>query len=57
MKREISSVKNMKEDFRGTAVCSVNSSTEVQFPLKKPFAKAVLVELAKLYFEAHRGLW
>ena len=47
MKREISSVKNGKEDFRGTAVCSVNTSTEVQFPLKKPFAKTVLVEFAK----------
>ncbi|CCB90635.1 hypothetical protein WCH_BA07660 [Waddlia chondrophila 2032/99] len=27
------------------------------FPFKKPFTKAVLVELAKGYFEAHRGLW
>ena len=27
------------------------------FPFKKPFAKAVLVELAKGYLEAHRGLW
>ena len=26
------------------------------FPFKKPFAKAVLVELAKGYLEAHRGL-
>ena len=26
------------------------------FPFKKPFAKAVLVELAKWYLEAHRGL-
>ena len=27
------------------------------FPFRKPFAKAVLVELAKGYLEAHRGLW
>ncbi|CCB90290.1 unknown protein, partial [Waddlia chondrophila 2032/99] len=27
------------------------------FPFKKPFAKAVLVELEKGYLEAHRGLW
>ena len=27
------------------------------FPFKQPFAKAVLVELAKGYLEAHRGLW
>ena len=27
------------------------------FPFKKPFAKAVLVELAKGYLEALRGLW
>ena len=27
------------------------------FPFKKPFAKAVLVELGKLYSEAHKGLW
>ena len=26
------------------------------FPLKKPFAKTVLVEFAKWYLEAHRGL-
>ncbi|CCB90272.1 unknown protein [Waddlia chondrophila 2032/99] len=27
------------------------------FPFKKPFAKAVVVELAKGYLEIHRGLW
>ena len=27
------------------------------FPFKQPFAKAVLVELATGYLEAHRGLW
>ena len=27
------------------------------FPFKKPFAKAVLKELAKRYLEAHSGLW
>ena len=32
-------------------------SQSYSFPLKKPFAKTVLVELAKWYLEAHRGLW
>ena len=32
-------------------------SQSYSFPLKKPFAKTVLVELAKGYLEAHRGLW
>ena len=27
------------------------------FPLQKPFAKTVLVEFAKGYLEAYRGLW
>ena len=27
------------------------------FPLKKPFAKTVIVEFAKWYLEAHGGLW
>ena len=27
------------------------------FPLKKPFAKTVLVEFAKWYLEAHRGIF
>ena len=27
------------------------------FPLQKPFGKTVLVEFAKGYLEAHRGLW
>ena len=31
--------------------------TELYLPFKKPFTKAVLVELAKGYLEAHRGLW
>ena len=31
--------------------------TELQFPLKKSFAKTVLVEFAKGYLEAHGGLW
>ena len=30
-------------------------SPSYSFPLKKPFAKTVLVELAKWYLEAHRG--
>ena len=114
VKKEISSVKNWKEAFSQTALCTVNSSHRVTvfpsrslslrlffwnwqrdiwkpiegygekgnifrsklersflrncsvfcefisqsyiFPFKKPFAKAVLVELAKGYLEAHRGL-
>ena len=32
-------------------------SQSYMFPFKQPFAKAVLVELAKGYLEAHRGLW
>ncbi|EPL00535.1 nef attachable domain protein, partial [Chlamydia psittaci 02DC24] len=41
-------------------ICSVFYefiSQSYMFPFKKPFAKAVLVELAKGYLEAHRGLW
>ena len=115
VKKEISSVKNWKEDFLETALCSVNSSHRVtsfpsrslslrlflwnwqrfiwkpiegycekgnilsyklekgflrncfvfcdfiseiySFPLKKPFAKTVLVEFAKWHLEAHTGLW
>ena len=36
--------------------CEINSQS-YSFPLKKPFAKTVPVELAKWYLEAHRGLW
>ena len=32
-------------------------SQSYSFPFKKTFAKTVLVELAKWYLEAHRGLW
>ena len=32
-------------------------SQSYSFPLKKPFAKTVLVEFAKGYLEANRGLW
>ena len=32
-------------------------SPSYSFPLKKPFSKAVLVEFAKWYLEAHSGLW
>ena len=35
----------------------LNISQSYIFPFKKPFAKAVLVELAKGYLEALRGLW
>ena len=31
--------------------------TELQLPIQKTFTKSVLVELAKGYLEAHRGLW
>ena len=115
VKKEISSVKNFKEAFWETALCSVNSSHRVtsfpsrslslrlflwnwqrdiwkpiegysekgnnfrkklersflrnycvfceffaqsySFPLKKPFAKTVLVEFAMWYLKAQRGLW
>ena len=115
VKKEISSVKNWKEDCWETALCSVNSShrdtafpsrsrslrlflwnfqsdiskhiegngekgnifrwklersflrncsvfcefisQSYTFPLKKPFSKTVLVEFAKWYLEAKRGLW
>ena len=36
--------------------CQFNSQS-YSFPLKKPFAKTVLVEFEKRYLEAHRGLW
>ena len=36
--------------------CSFISQSYI-FPFKKPFAKAVLVELAGGYLEAHTGLW
>ena len=32
-------------------------SQSCSFPLKKPFAKTVLVEFAKWYLEVHGGLW
>ena len=32
-------------------------SQSYSFPLQKPFAKTVLVEFAKGYLEAYRGLW
>ena len=32
-------------------------SQSYSFPLKKPFAKTVLVEFAKWYLGAHGGLW
>ena len=32
-------------------------SQSYSFPLKKPFAKTVLVEFAKGYLEAHRVQW
>ena len=57
LKKEISSVKNWKEAFWETALCSLNSSHSYCFPLKKPFAKTVLVEFAKRYLEAHKMLW
>ena len=35
----------------------LSNLTELQFPLKKTFAKTVVVEFAKWYLEGHRGLW
>ena len=51
-----SSLKNWKEAFWETALCSVNSSHNYCFSLKKPFAKTLIVEFAKWFLEAHRGL-
>ena len=55
---EISSIKNWKEAFWETALCSVNSSHRVTaFPSRNLFANSLLVEFAKWYLEAHSGLW
>ena len=56
-KKEISSVKNLKEAFWETAFCSVKSSQSYSFSLKKPFAKTVLVLFSRWYLESRRGLW
>ena len=52
LKKEVSSVKNWSEPFWETVLCSLISSQSYCFPLKKPFAKTVLLEFAKWYFEA-----
>ena len=58
VKKEIPSVKKWKEAFRETALCSVNSSHRVtSFPSRSLSLRAVLVQLAKGYLEANRGLW
>ena len=57
LKKEVSSVKNWNETFGETVLCSLISSQSYCFPLKKSFAKTVLVEFPKWYLEAHRGLW
>ena len=36
--------------------CQFNSQS-YSFPLKNPFAKAVVLEFAKWYLEVHTGLW
>ena len=46
--------KNLSEKLLG--VLLIHSQT-YSFPLKKPFAKIVPVEMAKWYLEAHRGPW
>ena len=51
VKKEISSVKNWKEDFWETALCVLIHLRELQLSLKKPFAKSILVEFAKWYLE------
>ena len=43
--------------LRNCSVFCLFISQSYIFPFQKPFAKAVLVELAKGYLEAHRGLW
>ena len=46
MKKEISSVKNWKEDFRETALCSVNSShTVTAFPSRSLSLRLLLWNL------------
>ena len=42
--------------LRHCFVFRVFISQRYSFPLQKPFAKTVLVEFAKGYLEAHRGL-
>ena len=51
-----SSLKNWKEASWETALCSVNSTHSYCFLLKKPFANTVLMQFAKWYLEALRGL-
>ena len=57
LKKDVSCVKNWNEAFWETVLCSLISSQSYCFPLKKPFAKTVLVEFPKWYLEAHRGIW
>ena len=56
-KGNIFSLKLQRSFLRDSFVFSEFISQSYSFPLKKPFDKAVLVELGKWYLEAHRELW
>ena len=57
VKKEISYLKTGKKLCEKLLCVLLIHLTELQVSLKEPFAKAVLVELAKGYLEALRGLW
>ena len=46
-----------RSSLRNRFVFCESISQSYSFPLQKPFTKTVLVEFAKGYLEAHRGLW
>ena len=55
-KGNVSRSKLERSFLRNCSVFCEFISQSYIFPFKQPFAKAVLVELAKGYLEAHRGL-
>ena len=57
VKKEITSVKNLKEAFWETALCSVNSSHRVTVFPQDPFGKDYSCGICKVYLEVHKGLW
>ena len=56
-KGNIDSLKLERSFLRNCFVFCEFISQSYRFPLRKPFAKTVLVEFSKWYLEAHRGLW
>ena len=56
-KRKYLQIKTGKKLFRNCLVICEFTTHSYNFPLKKPFAKTVLVEYAKGYLEAPGGLW